>query len=220
MKFEALINTTENAMSANRVYRILFDISDILIAQRAIIVTAPKIIAVSMSPPERKSGSLAANVAGRYGPPKIPKRVYTAKAIVEYIKAKTTLFTTPTLFIATIVMKVANTNIKIEPEVPRSNTVPATEALIVPESIDEISAITAKRESGIRYLALGISITPVERTAERNTANIATSPVARSDILATYKLTELAGMKNTGNKKTKTERMTPSFLTNKLPELF
>lgn len=134
------------------------------------------------------------------------------------MKAETTLPTTPMLLIATTVIKAAKTSITIEPEVPRSNTEPATERPMAPENADDTKAITANSASGIKYFALGISMTPVERTDDRNMAKIATKPVAKSVILATYKLTPKTGMKNTGNKKTKTERMTPSFLTNTLTE--
>jgi hypothetical protein len=111
-------------------------------------------------------------------------------------------------------MNMAKTSIRIEPEVPKSNVVPIMEAPMAPEKAEDTKAATANKLIGIRYLTFGISMMPVERTDERKTAKIATRPVAKSVILAAYKLTELAGTKNTGRRKTKTERIRPNFFTN------
>jgi hypothetical protein len=71
----------------------------------------------------------------------------------------------------------------------------------------------------MRYLTLGISITPVESTEDKKTAKIATKPVASSVILATYKFTPTAGIKKTGKRKTKTDKITHIFFTNTFPAL-
>ncbi len=136
------------------------------------------------------------------------------------MKAVTTLLTTPTLLTAKIVINMRNTSIMIEPEVPRSKTEPAKEELIEPEKTDESNAIKAKAPIGIKYLTLGNSIVPVESTDDKKMAKIATKPVAKSVILATYKPTPLTGTKKTGNRKTKTDKIIPSFLTSRLLEVF
>ena len=130
------------------------------------------------------------------------------------------LLTVPTLLTAKTVINKRNTSIMIEPEVPRSKTEPAKEELIEPEKTDESNATKAKTPIGIRYLALGNSIMPVESTDDKKMAKIATKPVAKKVILATYKPTPLTGTKKIGNRKTKIDKIVPSFLTSKLLEVF
>ena|SRR3989344_3561752 len=130
------------------------------------------------------------------------------------------LFTTPTLFTTIAVINIRKTSITIEPEVPISNTDPAIERFIDPERAEETKEITANNPIGNRYLALGISITPVVKTDDKKKANITTRPVAKSVILATYELTQLIGTKNTGKRKTKTASIIPDLLINAFPELF
>ena len=134
------------------------------------------------------------------------------------MNTETTLPTTPILLAESIVRNSAKTSIKIEPEVPRSNIEPTIEELIYPEKAEETRLTTANRNTGKRYLALGISITPVERTDDKKIANITTKPVAKRVIFATYKSIPATGTKKTGKRQIKVARIIPNFLISKFPE--
>ena len=110
-------------------------------------------------------------------------------------------------------MNKRKTNISNEPEVPKSKTDPTIEELIEPEKTEDTKAIKGKIAKGIKYLALGISTIPLERTEDKKTAKIVTRPVAKRVILATYKLIPSTGTKKTGKRNTKPAKIKPNFLT-------
>jgi hypothetical protein len=70
---------------------------------------------------------------------------------------------------ATTAMKNNIVRMKKEPDVPNSNTLPETEFKISPEKNEDVRAIIGKRTIGIKNLAFGICIMPLERVEAKNT---------------------------------------------------
>jgi hypothetical protein len=87
-------------------------------------------------------------------------------------------------FTAKIETKVNRTRIRREPDVPRSNTRPATDLFIWPEKIEEIKAIARKAMRASRNFDLGNSTIPLERIDARNAPIKTTRTVAKNAILA------------------------------------
>ena len=152
----------------------------ILRAEREAIVAAPKKIAVSIDPPKRKLGILEVTLTGKIEAAKILKIKCKMTTPDEIKKAKIALI--PILassFTAKIAIKSKMDIINKDPDVPNSNTCPATELITFPEKNEETNAITGKRAIGIKNFDFGIWIIPLERVKARNTAKNMTITVTK-----------------------------------------